>query len=785
MYIRGLALRHANLGGAEAMLARLDSARDGRPWPALPVNRTLGQVASPKQNFGVPPIYRSAIHDVQFHLLELAAEALDQAGLERGQLEHDFCDIVLVTAWGMNRSFENEVRAAAVRWARSGWEAESDRDGLLQDWRAHVVSEFRPCSHDKVGEMASALAARIAANFQLHGRVLAMEAGEHGGLEGLRLALHSIHSDPRRHVLVLGVQTLDSPACRRQPVSFEHWREAACALVLSARSSDGDWGGVRFERQPKPEQNGMVVGAHGCPDIAVDSLFLHTHCVQALLGLAASALLRRHRGLESSWVDGHDAIGDGWRFSVMPSSMSLASDPDRSAVATQSVAVVGLGARFGDSAGLEAFWRGLSSPGHRFRPLEASNHDTAAFQRADVSEPLSYYTALASHLPYPAGSDRSAALAHLVKDVADEAWQGLAIDSLPRELPLLVVCASNLTLPGERSAGARMMLPRLVESLDRFLAGRDMSPTERKHLINRFRDRVQADTDAADDTILSASDLARIAARGRSGRCIAVEAACAGSLAALDIACESIRTGESGLAIVIGVELPVNSSDLLLCASQRMLASGVMASFCEQADGFTPGDGAGAVILARPGTARELGLSVEASLLAIGSSTDSRSMIAPNVSGQTVAMSRAFERVRPLGIEPGSFQFVETHGTGTLIGDETETRSLAEIYEGATHHLAVGALKSKFGHCFAAAGMASLIKTVLALRHEQIPANHFERSLKAGLGWDALGLDPLVRARPWQRERGVVRRAAINAFGTGGLNYHLLVEEEGAERWTS
>jgi acyl transferase domain-containing protein len=208
-----------------------------------------------------------------------------------------------------------------------------------------------------------------------------------------------------------------------------------------------------------------------------------------------------------------------------------------------------------------------------------------------------------------------------------------------------------------------------------------------------------------------------------------------------------------------------------------MLTAGVMASFCRDATGFTPGDGAGAVVLMRADQASSLGLQARARMLSIGACTDSKSMIAPNVDGQISAMRRAYVQLEPGGLAPAGVQFVEAHGTGTLIGDEIETRSLADVYAGATRHLAVGALKSKFGHCFSAAGMASLIKAVLALEHEVLPANHFERPLKLELGWAALELDPLLEQRRWPRAPHRVRRAAINAFGTGGINYHLLLEE--------
>lgn len=256
-------------------------------------------------------------------------------------------------------------------------------------------------------------------------------------------------------------------------------------------------------------------------------------------------------------------------------------------------------------------------------------------------------------------------------------------------------------------------------------------------------------------------------------RCVAVEAACAGSLAALDLAVNSLRSGRCRIAVVAGVETPVNTADLVLCASQRMLATGLIASFTEAATGFTPGDGAGVLVLCAREDAARWGLPALALIRASASCTQSKSMVAPNADGQVKSMRRAFEQVE---FGPDAVDFVETHGTGTLIGDEVEISSLAQVYGPRTRPLRLGALKSRFGHCFAAAGIAGVIKTVLALRAESMPANYFGAPVKAGLRLAEHGFDPLAQAADWPAGPAT-RRAAVNAFGTGGVNYHVLLEE--------
>jgi acyl transferase domain-containing protein len=108
-----------------------------------------------------------------------------------------------------------------------------------------------------------------------------------------------------------------------------------------------------------------------------------------------------------------------------------------------------------------------------------------------------------------------------------------------------------------------------------------------------------------------------------------------------------------------------------------------------------------------------------------------------------------------------------------------EVRSLSQAYgtRPGNAPLPLGALKAQFGHCFAAAGMASVVKTLLALRHGELPPNRYEHPLKPALQLAERGFDPLQQARPWPRRSDRPRRAAINAFGTGGINVHLLLEE--------
>ncbi|PND36850.1 hypothetical protein C1O66_04390 [Paucibacter aquatile] len=808
-HLLGMGLRHANLPATQDWLDRLAAVRSActgsgadhalplHNLPPLPAEQRLPVSAGDLGQFGIPPIYRASIHRIQIHLLELAQEALQQAERAGVKLEREHCDVILVTALGLNRSHENEARAAALRWAAAGWRDHPDARALLELWRQDLEQGFTASSHDKVGEMASALAARVAAHFQLRGRVLALEARAEGGRAALAAALNCLSHGGSRQVLILGAQTLDSPLHERPDLTdtstpeLPTWRESACALLLGDVSA-AHAGQMMLQLPPatpvcpRPAATvaaGPVVHIEG-QVLPVQTVLGYGHAMQDLQALALAALAQAQAQAQAQTAGAgasrspavHAELGPQARLVLQAAGQPL---PEQAGSETGPVAVVGCGSAFGDTRGNAEFWAALSQPGHRFRPLDPARHHCDPFLDPQARHSLAYYIEQASHAGLEPALHPHAASMHLARSVASEAWSavaGLAPERLGR---LQVICASNLTTPALRSAGAQALLPRVLERLDALGRLQGWNEALRQSLAHALHNQAQAERlpSAEDQGLATASGLGRAVVGDLPAQVLALEAACASSMAALDLAGLALRAGQVDTVLVLGVELPVNSSDLLLCAAQRMLAPGLMASFGIDASGFTPGDGAGAVLLMRKPQAEALGLPVLAQLLAFGASTDSKSMIAPNQAGQTQAMRRAFAALTTQGIGPSALQYVETHGTGTLIGDQVETASLAEVYAGATQGLALGALKSKFGHCFAAAGMASLIKTVLALAHERMPANHFERPLKPELEWPRLGLDPLFTERPWPRNPQQRRRAGINAFGTGGINYHLVLEE--------
>ncbi|MCY0951994.1 type I polyketide synthase [Streptomyces sp. H27-S2] len=263
-----------------------------------------------------------------------------------------------------------------------------------------------------------------------------------------------------------------------------------------------------------------------------------------------------------------------------------------------------------------------------------------------------------------------------------------------------------------------------------------------------------------------------------------VDAACASSLAALDLACRQLRDKDSDMVLCGGADVHNGINDYLLFSSVRALSPGGRCRpFDADADGIALGEGVGALVLKRLADAERDGDRVYAVVKAVGAASDGRSLglTAPRPEGQRRALERAYARA---GITPGEVGLVEAHGTGTVVGDRTELTVLTALFTAsgaAPGACALGSVKSQLGHTKCAAGLAGLIKAARAV-HAGVrpPTLHLETPNPA---WRARS-SPFffdTEARPWAAPPGR-RIAGVSAFGFGGTNYHaVLAGYDGAE----
>ncbi|MFF4009823.1 type I polyketide synthase [Streptomyces sp. NPDC001717] len=263
------------------------------------------------------------------------------------------------------------------------------------------------------------------------------------------------------------------------------------------------------------------------------------------------------------------------------------------------------------------------------------------------------------------------------------------------------------------------------------------------------------------------------------GPSFAVDAACSGSLVALDQAIAHLRQGTCTIAVVGGVYLNLTPDGLIGFSKLRALsAAGVCRPFDEGADGFVLGEGAGVVVIRPLADALADGDRVYAVIKGIGSANDGASPgpLVPTAEGQLRAMRRAYDDA---GVAPSSVGFLEAHGTGTAAGDRAETEALRRLRtewpDDDPSLCYLGAGKALIGHSLSAAGVAGLIKTALVVHHRTIvPQPHTEPH--PDLAVSAAGLRIADTARPWP-DRLAPRRAAVSSFGFGGTNVHVVLEE--------
>ncbi|MEJ5311419.1 MAG: beta-ketoacyl synthase N-terminal-like domain-containing protein [Anaerolineae bacterium] len=267
-----------------------------------------------------------------------------------------------------------------------------------------------------------------------------------------------------------------------------------------------------------------------------------------------------------------------------------------------------------------------------------------------------------------------------------------------------------------------------------------------------------------------------------------VDAACASSLSALKMALSELTEGRADMMITGGVDTD-NSPFMYLCFSKTPALSrrGESRPFDAEADGMLVGEGIGMVLLKRLADAERDGDKIYAVIKGIGSSSDGKfkSIYAPRPEGQAVALRRAYADA---GCAPTDVGLIEAHGTGTRAGDPAEFEGLRAVFSspdvGQTVSLpsiALGSVKSQIGHTKAAAGAASLIKAALALHHKTLPPTLNVTRPNPQLGLETTPFYLNTESRPWIRANGTPRRAGVSAFGFGGTNFHVVLEEYTAD----
>ncbi|MEV0736858.1 beta-ketoacyl synthase N-terminal-like domain-containing protein [Streptomyces sp. NPDC050549] len=318
---------------------------------------------------------------------------------------------------------------------------------------------------------------------------------------------------------------------------------------------------------------------------------------------------------------------------------------------------------------------------------------------------------------------------------------------------------------------------QLVRTLGELLPDLDAGQLER--IRTAFTDRLGPDSPESVIGLVPNLAASRVANRlDLRGPAYTVDAACASSLIAVDQAVTELAAGRCDLMLAGGVHhchditlWSVFSQLRALSPSQRIRP------FHRDADGILIGEGTGVVVLKRLADAERDGDRIYAVIRGTGVSSDGRaaSLVNPDSTGQTHAVRQAWEAAGLDPALPGSIGLLEAHGTATPAGDAAELATLAEVF-GPGDDAVIGSVKSMIGHTMPAAGVAGLVKAALAVHHGTLlPTLHCDDPHPA---LAATRFRPLAKATPWETTpEQPVRRAAVNAFGFGGINAHVVLEE--------
>ncbi|KAI0155272.1 polyketide synthase [Xylariaceae sp. FL1272] len=272
---------------------------------------------------------------------------------------------------------------------------------------------------------------------------------------------------------------------------------------------------------------------------------------------------------------------------------------------------------------------------------------------------------------------------------------------------------------------------------------------------------------------------------GLEGPAMTIDTACSSSLVTTHLACSALRQGECDLAVSGGGSLLLNPAlHVEFSRLQGMSPDGRCRAFSEDTEGTGWSEGAAAVVLKRLSDAQRDGDKIEAVIRGSAVNHDGRSatLTTPSGPAQQKLINAALSAAN---LEPNDIDYVEAHGTGTRLGDPIEATALAEVF-GATRigqeRLCIGSAKSNIGHTQAAAGLAGLLKVVLAMKHSIIPKTMYVTKPTPAVDWDYGNIAPVQANRPWLPLPDRPRCAGVSAFGIGGTNAHVIIEEPPRDR---
>ncbi|HET6438816.1 MAG TPA: beta-ketoacyl synthase N-terminal-like domain-containing protein, partial [Anaeromyxobacter sp.] len=460
----------------------------------------------------------------------------------------------------------------------------------------------------------------------------------------------------------------------------------------------------------------------------------------------------------------------------------------------RAVAVVGVGALLPDASDAPTFWKNVCDARYSISEVPPDRWSVEEYYDPDPAAPDKTYSKVGGWVRgysfdwrhYKVPPRVAAAMdpgQQWAVTVAAEALADYGFPTRPLDLERTGVVL-GAAMGGELHylTNLRVMFPefrRALEGVDTFS---ELSPDLQRAILAHWQEAMHKSLPPITEDTMPGELANIIAGRVASllnlrGPSFTTDAACASSFAAIDAATDLLVEHHCDAVLTGGVDRNMGASSFVKFCKIGALSPTGSRPFGDGADGFVMGEGAALFLLRRLADAERDGDRIYAVIRGVGASSDGKGkgITAPNPIGQKLAVQRAWEHA---GLDPATVRLMEAHGTSTKVGDVVEAQSLAECFLGAGRGtIALGSVKSNIGHLKAGAGAAGMLKAILSVHHKILPPTLNAVRPNPGIDFAATPFTVNHQLREWPRPNGTPRRAGVSAYGFGGTNFHVVLEE--------
>jgi acyl transferase domain-containing protein/NAD(P)-dependent dehydrogenase (short-subunit alcohol dehydrogenase family) len=464
----------------------------------------------------------------------------------------------------------------------------------------------------------------------------------------------------------------------------------------------------------------------------------------------------------------------------------------------RAIAIVGAGAILPDAPNVPAFWENIKSGRYSVSEVAPQRWDPTLYYDPDHAAPDKTYSKIGGwvreypwepmkwHLPIPPRvADAMDVSQKWAIACTREALEDYGYPTRPLDPDRTAVILGN-ALGGEKHylTALRVYFPEYAQELAESPSFAALPEGVRRDITRELRERMGKHLPEITEDSMPGELANCIAGRVANiynfhGPNYVCDAACASAMAAMSSASEGLIQHNYDLAVSGGIDRNMGASSFVKFSKIGALSATGTRPYAEGADGFVMGEGAAIFLLKRLADAERDGDKIYAVLRGMGGSSDGRGkgITAPNPIGQKFAIERAWTNA---GLSPATATYIEGHGTSTRVGDVVEAQSMAEVLSSfhlPSHSVALGSVKSNFGHLKGAAGAAGFLKAALALRDKVLPPSVHCEHPNPEIDFVHSPLYVNTELKPWTVTADGVRRTGLSAFGFGGTNFHAVLEE--------